>query len=126
MWSNDWAGSNPLAEAVNGMFRARYKADMTSDSARAFTGLLVLADAIERAGSVAPSAIRDALVNTDYPAGGLIMPWDGVKFDPETHQNTLAKGLISQIYNHEHRTVWPDNLATIDPVWPAPPWEARN
>ena len=126
LWTKDWASTNGLADSVNQIFRDNYQTDMTSDSARAFTAFMVLADAIQRAGSTTPSAVRDALLSTDYSAGSLIVPWSGVKFDPQTHQNTLAKGLISQIHNQEYRTVWPDNLATIDAVWPMPAWNARQ
>jgi len=126
LWTKDWASTNVLANNVNQIFRERYQSDMTSDSARAFTAFMVLADAIQRAGSTTSSAIRDALLITDYSTDGLIVPWSGVRFDPETHQNTLAKGLISQIYTQEYRTIWPDNFATIDAVWPMPAWSDRQ
>lgn len=126
LWSKDWASANPLANKVNQIFNSRYQADMTSDSTRAFTALFVLADAIQRAGSVDPTAIHNALLNTNLPAESLIMPWQGVKFDPQTHQNTLANGLISQIIKQEYNTVWPSNLAVIEPVWPMPSWNSRN
>jgi branched-chain amino acid transport system substrate-binding protein len=126
LWSKDWASTSPLANSVNQLFRDRYDTDMTSDSTRAFTGLMVLADAIERAGSTSPSAVQRALLTTGLSSNEVIMPWDGVAFDPQTHQNTLASGLISQIIDQEYRTVWPQNLATADPVWPAPPWSSQN
>jgi branched-chain amino acid transport system substrate-binding protein len=55
----------------------------------------------------------------------IIMPWEGVKFDPKTHENILAKGIIVQIQEGEYRTVWPSNLATKDVVWPMPKWDKR-
>ncbi len=54
------------------------------------------------------------------------MPWEGVKFDPQTHQNALAKGLISQIIKQEYSTVWPSNLATTEAEWPMPAWSIRK
>jgi branched-chain amino acid transport system substrate-binding protein len=126
LWSREWAADDPLADSVNRIFVDRYQTDMTSDSTRAFTGLIVLADAVQRAGSVNPSAIRDALLSTNYSGDNLIVPWNGVRFDPRTHQNTLANGLISQIINLEYRTVWPGNLAGIEPVWPMPAWSSRK
>jgi len=125
-WSKDLAEAKPLAGTINEMFRVRYGADMTGLSARAFTGMLVLADALNRAGSTDPEAIREALLETNIPADELIMPWDGVKFDQETHQNTLGKGIICQIIDQEYYTVWPWNLATKEVIWPIPGWEERE
>jgi branched-chain amino acid transport system substrate-binding protein len=125
-WSNDLAEAKPLLGTVNEMFRERYGTDMDGNSARSFTGMLVLADAINRAGSTHPEAIREALLETDIPGDSLIMPWGGVKFDQETHQNTLAKGVICQIIDAEYCTVWPWHLATKELMWPMPKWEERE
>jgi branched-chain amino acid transport system substrate-binding protein len=119
-WAKDLAGHNPLVGVVNQMYRERYGMDMDGSSARAFTGMLVLADAINRAGTTAPEAIRAALLATDIPGEETIMPWDGVRFDPDTHQNTLGRGIISQIVDLEYHTVWPPDLATSQLIWPMP------
>ena len=47
---------------------------MDGTTARSFTGLMVLADVLNRAGSTEPEAIREALVETDIPPEDLIMP----------------------------------------------------
>jgi branched-chain amino acid transport system substrate-binding protein len=125
-WSKDLAEAKPLVGTVNQMFRERYGTDMNGNSARAFTGMLVLADAINRAGSTAPGAIHEALLETNIPGDKLIMPWGGVRFDRETHQNTLGKGIICQIIDEEYYTVWPWNLATRELVWPMPKWQERT
>jgi branched-chain amino acid transport system substrate-binding protein len=120
VWSTDLTGKNPAARAVNEMYRERYGANMDDTSARTLTAVLVLADAIDRAGSTSREKVRDALLETDLAAGELIMPWDGVSFDRQTHQNMLARGIISQIIDSSYYTVWPPELATRDMVWPAP------
>ncbi|NIA10202.1 MAG: ABC transporter substrate-binding protein [Nitrospiraceae bacterium] len=125
-WSKDLAEVKPLVGTVNQMFKERYGTNMTGNSARAFTGMLVLADAINRAGATDPKAVREALLETNIPANKLIMPWDGVKFDQETHQNTLGKGIICQIIDQEYYTVWPWDLATKEVIWPMPKWEQRE
>lgn len=122
-WSADLADVKPLVGDVNQMFRERYGMDMNDNSARAFTGVIVLADAINRAGSTAPEEIREALLQTNIPGDNLIMPWDGVSFDRETHQNTMAKGIICQVIDRKYYTVWPWNLATKELIWPKPEWE---
>ncbi|MBN1139513.1 MAG: ABC transporter substrate-binding protein, partial [Anaerolineae bacterium] len=122
VWASDLGQVKPIIQQVNDLYRLKYGADLTGNSARAFTGLMVMADAINRAGSTDPEKIRQALLATDIPAGQLIMPWDGVKFDPATGQNMLAKGIIVQIQGQTYHTVWPWDLATADLVWPMPGW----
>ncbi|MBE9478080.1 MAG: ABC transporter substrate-binding protein [Chloroflexi bacterium] len=125
-WAKDMAAARPLVGTINQMFRERYGTDMNGNSARAFTGVLVLADAINRAGSTKPEAIREAMLETDIPADETIMPWDGVRFDEETHQNALGKGIICQVIEQEYCTVWPWELASKELIWPMPEWEERE
>ena len=125
VWALDLAGKNPLIKQVNDLFRSRYNADFTGNSSRTFTGLMVLADAINRAGSTEPDAIRKALAATDIPGAKLIMPWKGVKFD-ESGQNTLGSGILVQIVDGKYHTVWPYNVAAQEVVWPMPAWDKRK
>ena len=96
---------------------------MDGTSARAFMALLVLADAIDRAGSTDAEKIRSALEATDLPADSLIMPWRGVKFDPKTHQNVLGQGILVQVSNGKYQVVYPFDLAATEVRWPLPPWD---
>ncbi|MCZ2498267.1 ABC transporter substrate-binding protein [Xylophilus sp. Kf1] len=125
VWALDLAKNNPLIRQVNDLFMQKYKINFTGNSSRTFTGLMVLADAINRAGSTQPEAIRKALTETDIPASKLIMPWKGVKFDADG-QNTLGQGILVQIMNGQNNTVWPFEVATRDVVWPMPKWDQRK
>jgi len=53
------------------------------------------------------------------------MPWQGVRFD-EKHQNILGGGIIVQIQNGEYRTVYPFEVATVEPSYPLQPWDQRG
>ena len=125
VWALDIGEKKPLIRKVDDLFRSRYKIDFTGNSSRTFTGLMVMADAINRAGSTEPEAIRKALAATDMPGSKLIMPWKGVKFD-ETGQNTLGAGILVQIKDGKYHTVWPFNMASQDPIWPMPKWADRK
>jgi branched-chain amino acid transport system substrate-binding protein len=125
VWSLDLANRNPLIKQANDAFNKRYKINFTGNSARTFTGLMVLADAINRAGATTPEAIQKALIATNVPGSKLIMPWKGVKFD-ETGQNTLGQGILVQIIGGQYKTVWPFELASQDIVWPMPKWGDRK
>lgn len=125
VWALDLATRNPLIKQVNDLFNARYKINFTGNSSRTFTGLMVMADAINRAGSTEPEAIRKALVATDIPGNKLIMPWKGVKFDA-TGQNLFGQGILVQVIDGKYNTVWPFNMASKEVVWPMPKWEQRK
>lgn len=125
VWALDLATRNPLIKEVNDLFNSRYKINFTGNSSRTFTGLMVMADAINRAGSTEPDAIRRALVATDIPSGKLIMPWKGVKFDA-AGQNTLGAGILVQIVDGKYNTVWPFNIASREVIWPMPKWSQRK
>jgi branched-chain amino acid transport system substrate-binding protein len=125
VWALDLATRNPLIKQVNDLFNSRYKINFTGNSSRTFTGLMVLADALNRAGSTEPEAIRKALVATDIPGSKLIMPWKGVKFDA-TGQNTLGQGILVQIVDGKYNTVWPFSMASREVIWPMPKWADRK
>lgn len=126
VWALDLAKKKPLAGTVNDLFKERFKRDMEGNSARAFTGLIVLADAINRAESLKAEDIRKSLLQTDIKGEQLIMPWDGVKFDPATGQNILGKGIIVQIQQGKYNTVWPWTAADESIIWPMPSWSERK
>lgn len=126
VWALDLSGKKPLIGEINHLFQKKYYRDMTGTSARTFTGLMVLAGAINRAQSLLPEEIRNALVETDITPEKLIMPWDGVRFDPETGQNIRGSGLIVQIQNGKYRTIWPKELAGANLIWPFPGWGQRS
>ena len=121
----DLTARKPMLKTVADMFQKRTGKPMDGSSSRAFTAMIVLADAINRAASTEPAKIQKALLETDIKAEQLIMPWGGVKFDPQTHQNMLGRGIIVQIQGEKYHTVWPFDLATSDVVWPYPKWDKR-
>jgi len=124
MWAKDFAESRPLVKEVNDLFKERYGNDMNEISARSFTAFTVLADAINRAGSTDPEAIREALLATDFTEEEIVMPWQGVKF-ADNGQNILATASLVQVQDQEYYTIWPFEFATKDVVFPIPGWQDR-
>ena len=124
VWAKDLGTKKPLVRQVNDLFRSKYGTDMNGSSARAFTGVFVLAEAINRAKSVDPARIQAALAQTDIPGSQIIMPWDGVKFD-QNGQNTKGRGIMVQIQGGQYVTVWPTELASKELIWPLPEWTRR-
>jgi branched-chain amino acid transport system substrate-binding protein len=124
VWALDLAERKPLVRKVNDILHDRHGVNFNGNSARAFTGVMTLLAAVDRAGSTKPEAIQKALRDTDIPGDQIIMPWKGVKFDANG-QNELGAGIIVQVQEGKYFTVWPFELASKDVVWPMPPWEKR-
>jgi branched-chain amino acid transport system substrate-binding protein len=115
----DLAGKRPVIAKVNALYREKSGKDFNDNSARQFMGALVIADAIDRAGSTEPAAIQKALRATDIPGERTIMPWAGIRFD-ESGQNALATPVLLQYQGGQYRTIWPFALAGAKTVWPMP------
>ena len=124
VWALDLGTKKPVIARANALLQARHGVNFNGNSARAFTGIFALADAINRAGSTKPEAIQKALQQTNIPGADLIMPWSGIQFDA-TGQNTKGAGIIVQVQDGKYATVWPFDLASKDVIWPMPAWDKR-
>jgi branched-chain amino acid transport system substrate-binding protein len=116
---------NPAAHYINEKMLERTGFPLDGNSGRAFMGTLVMADALNRAKSLEPEDIRQALLETDIPAEMVIFPWDGIRFDQETHQITSGSGIVVQIQNLQYLPVWPYEIAATEPIFPIPHWSER-
>jgi branched-chain amino acid transport system substrate-binding protein len=112
----DAAKARPAIPAVNALYHARNNKDLNDNTGREITALVVLADAINRAGSTDPEKLRAALIATDVPGEQTIMPWKGIKFDA-TGQNIAATPVIQQIKDGKYHTIYPFDVAAQDAVW---------
>ncbi len=121
----DLAAKKRLIPVINDMFKKLGGRDITDVPARAFTGFLTLADAINRARSTNPGAIQKALRETNIPADQLIMAWTGVKFD-EKGQNAGVRAILQQLQGGSYHTIYPFELATKDVIYPIPRWSERK
>ena len=124
-FNTDLVDRRPAAKAIAALYQQRHGKDFYDNPARSVTGMFTLLDAINRAGSTDPEAIRKALVATNIPGDQLIMTWDGIKFD-ETDQNIHVKGVIVQLQGQKWYTVHPFDLATKDVIYPIPAWKDRK
>src|SRR6266545_3800394 len=110
-WSAELAQRNPVARQVAGLYQRRFGAPMTETAARSFSATLVLAQAIDAAGSIDAGRVRASLLALDVPGRDTIMPWDGVRFD-NTGQNTAAAAVVERLAQGRARVVFPLELAT--------------
>jgi branched-chain amino acid transport system substrate-binding protein len=105
----------------NELFKKKADVDLDDVSARALEGFLVLADALNRAGSTEPAKIQAALKATNLPADQMVTGYDGVKFD-DKGQNTLASSLVTQMRGGQYVAIWPKARATAEVVLPYKGW----
>ncbi|HEY5460582.1 MAG TPA: ABC transporter substrate-binding protein [Deferrimonas sp.] len=122
----DLAKNKPLVAKVNTLFKKKYGIDMSENAARSFTAPFVIADAINRAKTTEAEAVVKALLSTNIPGDQVIYPWKGIQFDPQSHQNIHARGILVQIQNQDYVTVWPFESAAANVIWPFPAWKTRK
>jgi branched-chain amino acid transport system substrate-binding protein len=113
---------NQAVPLIDQLFRQRQSDPLDGNTARDFMGVLIIADAIDRAGSTKPDAIRGALQKTNIPGKLTLMPWNRVHFDA-TGQNDGGVGIIEQVQDGKYETVWPADVAVRAPIWPMPAWK---
>ncbi|KAB2889208.1 MAG: ABC transporter substrate-binding protein [Desulfobulbaceae bacterium] len=121
-WETDV--NKPGAKEANEKYKAKYGQNLSGEAVDAYLAIYVIADALERAGSLEPAKILEALRATDLSSGpGMIVGYDKVAFD-ETGQNKHAALVIVQVNDTgnglERITVWPKNArrAGYTPVFP--------
>jgi len=120
--------NRPFSKEVNEKFKQKYGYPMNAEAVKAYTAMYVIKDALERAGSLDPEAIRKALAETKLTSGVTQMYASEIIFD-ESGQMVNAPLIISQFRKingkMERVTVWPEKEARPGwkPVWPFPGWD---
>jgi branched-chain amino acid transport system substrate-binding protein len=109
-----WDASDEAAQTVRDNFMEAYDEEMRTAAVLAYQSVYVIADAIERAGSGDPAAIRDALAETNY--ADHILPYEGaIEFD-EAGENIVAAPVVMQVQDGVINQVWPPALQESDPT----------
>lgn len=125
VWALDMQAVNPLIGQFNDLFKERSGNDLTGDYAREVAGFFCVVDALDRAGTTDPEAVKQALVETDITYDGdMIVPWEGIKFD-ENNQNVRVATTMTQVLDGVYTTVWPLSGQAKAPVIPVPGWDER-
>ncbi len=117
-WSNP---KSPLTQKVAADYEKRFGDQLTTESAWAYQGVMVVADILERAGTTDPDKFVDAARKTDITdhivAGGPIQ-------FAENGDNLGASSAMVQIREGRARVMYPKSMAEVQPVYPIPKlWE---
>jgi len=123
-WETDVG--KPGAKETNEKFKKKYGYNLTGESVDAYASMYVIADALERAGSLDPKKLRDAFAATKLDSGpAMIISYDSIEFDKDG-QNKNAGIVIVQIRELNGKmdriSVWPKGArrAGYTPVFPMP------
>jgi branched-chain amino acid transport system substrate-binding protein len=126
----DLASKKPSWKKVNEIYKKYSRGqDMGELAMRQITGMLWVADTINRARSVEPAVLAKAAAETNMSPDQLIIDYKGIRFD-KSNQNVLATGVVTQSgWDGEKHTIWPWELAKqagYTPVYPSPNWQERD
>jgi branched-chain amino acid transport system substrate-binding protein len=118
-FSLDLAEKRPMVGLINQMYKAKSGKDFNDYTSRQFMGLILMAEAVNRAKSTDGDKIREALAATDMPGDVTIMPWKRVKYD-EMGQNNDADPVLLQYLGGKFVTIAPEDVAVSEAIWPMP------
>ena len=111
-----YPGGKEFAEAYHKEFPG---ADLSYHSAGGYAGCRILADAINRAGSLDGEKVRSEILKTDATTvyGGFRVDQDGFQIS--------HKMVMFQWQEGKKVVVWPDEMALGKARFPTPPWSQR-
>lgn len=116
-----WDATSERVVQLREDFAEEFGEDMRTSAVFSYQAVELIADALERAGSADPVAVRDALSETSFEDP--LLAFDGpIEFD-DTGENVNAIPIVMQVHDGEPRQVWPEEFAEVDLVFPAVPWE---
>ncbi|HVI24531.1 MAG TPA: amino acid ABC transporter substrate-binding protein [Myxococcales bacterium] len=108
-YKDKWFGS---ADEYAKLFEKEFKYPAPYQAAESTASVLVFADAFQRAGSIDPQKVRDAISKTD------MMTFFGpIKFD-ETGKNTAKPMVLYQVQHGDYKVVFPTKWAESKIVYP--------
>ncbi|MFL5275587.1 MAG: amino acid ABC transporter substrate-binding protein [Myxococcales bacterium] len=108
-YKDKWFGS---ADEYAKLFEKEFKYPAPYQAAESTASVLVFADALQRAGSIDPQKVRDAISKTD-----MMTFYGPIKFD-ETGKNTAKPMVLYQVQHGDYKVVFPTKWAESKIVYP--------
>ena len=116
-YKDHWFGT---AEDYAQLFQKEYKYDPPYQAAESSASVLTFVDAFQRAGSLDPQKVRDALAKTD-----LMTFYGPIQFDA-TGKNIAKSMVLYQVQGGQYKVVAPSKWASSQIIYPAPTWAERK
>lgn len=114
---------SPVHDRVEAAFQKAYNRGVDTNSGYSYEGVVVAADALERARSVDPAGIVAALKATNIKDH--LMAGGPITFD-QRGQNVNASTSLIQVQKRRPLVVLPDAEAQAKAVFPVPGWDERS
>ena len=115
-YSDDYFGS---AADYAALFKKTFDYDPPYQAAESSAAVLTFVDAFQRAGSLDPDKVRDALSATEIETF-----YGNIKFD-ETGKNIAKPMVLYQVLEGQYKVVAPTKWAASEVVHPRPKWADR-
>ena len=116
-YKDHWFGT---AEDYAQLFEKDFKYAPPYQAAESSASVLTFVDAFQRAGSLDPQKVRDALAKTD-----LMTFYGPIKFD-DTGKNIAKSMVLYQVQGGQYKVVAPSKWASSKIIYPAPTWAQRK
>ena len=110
----------PGVQKFNEDYRAAYKLNPTPPAGTAYACIQIYADAIQRAGTLDPKKVRDAIAATNMTT--VMGP---MTFAPNGRGQGKYLRLMAQWQKGKDELVWPSDTASAPLLYPTPPWNER-
>ncbi len=123
-YAPEFAGLMPAVAAVEEIYKSKTDPSVPfdSDSIQEAVALFILAQAIDKAGSLDPTVVAETLYANEWESP--LSMGGKVAFAPGG-QNIKAMSMLTQLQGGEYKRVYPADLADTEPVVPMVPWSKR-
>jgi branched-chain amino acid transport system substrate-binding protein len=115
-WATGYPGAAEFDEAYVADHNGEHATELAGDG---YAAIQVIADAIERAGSLDPDKLRDAVADTEMETikGPIVFYPNGMP---------IREYFAVQYIDGVETIIWPADMAETDPVFPFPEWTDPN
>ena len=110
--------TNPETQELAALYEERFGDPIRTAAVLSYDAVRVIADALERAGDADPTAVRDAIAETELDS---LLAADGPISFTETGENENATPILMQVIDGAVVQVYPEDKAETEPVYPAFP-----
>lgn len=121
-FSAEKLGGMPELAEINKLYKAKTGADLDGPALEEFASVLVLAEAINIAGSTDGDKVMEVIRNNTFSAP--YFATGKIKFN-EKGQNEIPASYIVQTQDKKYQAVFPEETATAEPWVPFPDWSKR-
>ena len=115
-------GKLTVAGQINELYKPKSGVDIDGPTIEDFASAMIIADAINMAGTTDPGKVMEILKTATFDAPYFVS--GKIAFD-EKGQNMYSASVMVQVQNGECESVFPEEWATAEAIPAFPPWNRR-